>query len=516
MKPTVFAATFSFALAIGTASAAYGESIIPLMGPGKGQPVATHESPGFYTNAPVPMAMRDQPLYPNRQSSTLPQPAPDVTPTKPNASIAAAPLRVINRASIAKTKPSVELAELAPKAGTNTPSESALKITPSSETAGFIAPLPPPPNITTTPVKVLPKAVAKPVLMPQEKPKLIAKPVPAPVPKPALNTTTDIIEPGIRLITETPSPEEKLFRISKKQPLPTSPQTQVLVDAPPPVAGQAAPFVPAPQPSHLTPQSKEVLAKFPARLDTATPSAAAAKLNVSRISENIIPLAKAEPARTYESSGISIAVKGRAVDANRELSRAYDALVAGNNEAAVSIYRDLLASEPSNEEALFGLAATYHRTGAFDKARPLYAQLLKQNPTHREALNNFLVLASSEDPEAALRELERLALRNPDFSPIHAQIGMIYDRLNQPELARQHLLQAINIAPENLVYQYNLAIMLDRRGAKADATELYRRLLAAARSGAKLPANTAQLQARYNYLSNAITHDAQAMPINAH
>ena len=202
----------------------------------------------------------------------------------------------------------------------------------------------------------------------------------------------------------------------------------------------------------------------------------------------------------YESAGVSISVR-QSTDATSELGQAYDALMGGETGVAIRIYQDILRRDPVNEEALFGLAATYHRTGQLDNARPLYGRLLKQNPSHKEALNNFLMLVSAEAPQEALNELSNLEQRNPTFSPIPAQMAILYDRLGQPEVAQSKMMRAIELAPENWVYKYNLAIMLDRRGQYADAASIYKELINAGLQGEKLPMDMNALQARYNYIS---------------
>lgn len=260
----------------------------------------------------------------------------------------------------------------------------------------------------------------------------------------------------------------------------------------------------APEPNLVAPlsnQSKQVLASFPSGIDSPKP-AQASKISLNRTSPDIQKLVMPnKPDAAYEAAGIKIEVRRPGLDTNHELMRAYDTLMAGNVSEAVAIYRDILSVEPNNTEALFGLAATLHRSGVTDKARPLYARLLKINPQHREALNNYLSLVGDEAPESALLELERLRLRNPNFSPIPAQMGLLYAKTGNFLQARAALMSAIQLAPENLVYQYNLAIILDQYGEIADAAALYSSLLKADASGAPLPFDKETVQKRHNYIS---------------
>lgn len=279
--------------------------------------------------------------------------------------------------------------------------------------------------------------------------------------------------------------------------------------APRPVVVAAAPqpvddISPVVQPD-LSSQSREVLGNVPSRIDSPK-VATAQRVKLDRVSPQIQEvLGKEAQEENYESVGLSIKVRRPGLDTNYELNNAYQSLMGGDTTRAIAIYKEILSVEPRNEDALFGLAATYHRLGLETQARPFYANLLKVNPNHREGLNNFLVLVSNESPEDALPELERLELRNPDFSPIPAQIAIVYDKLGYPEQARDKMVRAIELAPENLTYKYNLAIMLDRQKQYADAVALYRLLIQAALNGEQVPASLDSMQKRLNYITTAAT-----------
>ncbi len=226
----------------------------------------------------------------------------------------------------------------------------------------------------------------------------------------------------------------------------------------------------------------------------------AKRVDMKRINPEVADIVK-KAEEVYESAGVSIRVSASAMDPTTELGAAYDALMGGDTEVAIRIYQEILSRNPAQEDALFGLAATYHRTGQVDNARPLYGRLLAQNPNNREALNNFLMLVSNESPRDALQELAQLERRNPDYSPIPAQMGIILDRIGDADAAQSKMMRAIELSPENWVYKYNLAIMLDRRGAYADAASIYGELIQASLQGATLPVDMDALQARLNYIA---------------
>lgn len=277
-----------------------------------------------------------------------------------------------------------------------------------------------------------------------------------------------------------------------------------------PSAGEAAPVVitPAATPAvpvsepvpTLAPDTQKTLKAVPANIDAAAP-VAKQQIEVERAKAEGQP---ANPgtsgAAVRDIAGIRMDARRPALDINYELQRAYDALAVGNSDAAIHIYQQVLDNDASNTSALFGLAATYHRLGQAEKAKPLYKQLLRLNPTHREGLNNFLALAGEEAPQQALEELFMLEQRNPDFSPIPAQIAMLYQKLGRTDEAVAKMSRAISLSPENMTYKYNLAVLFDRAGKKAEAAELYGQLIQAWNQGVPVPGNAGAIQQRLTFL----------------
>lgn len=339
--------------------------------------------------------------------------------------------------------------------------------------------------------KPAPHVAASPLAVPNLQPRALPKIVkPATVP----SGNKDIIEPGI---SYAPEPAGAAIVNLPKTSSVASPANHEVAHTPEIQANRES--------KNLSDESRALLARFPNAIDSP-------KLNkttdveVNRISPDITKIVAPKTVEaSYEAAGIKIEVSRPGLDTDYELARAYDALMAGNTRDAIGVYRNILSAEPYNEEALFGLAATLHRIGRIEKARPLYATLLKRNPNHREALNNLLSLIGDEAPEDAIIELGHLRARNPDFSPIPAQMGLLYAKLGQFEQARAELLHAIALAPENLAYQYNLAVILDQQGNYDDAAALYASLLKANRNGANLPVDVAQIHKRYSFLSEQLT-----------
>ena len=92
----------------------------------------------------------------------------------------------------------------------------------------------------------------------------------------------------------------------------------------------------------------------------------------------------------------------------------------------------------------------------------------------------MMTLISQEAPEQALANLQRLYEINPGFSPIPAQMAVLYAQRGDYQEAIRYLKLACDLSPENVMYTYNLAIIHDRLGDHDEARKLYEEVLSAA------------------------------------
>jgi Flp pilus assembly protein TadD len=125
---------------------------------------------------------------------------------------------------------------------------------------------------------------------------------------------------------------------------------------------------------------------------------------------------------------------------------------------------------------------------------------LSVDPDHRDGLNNFLMMTGDEAPQEAITQLEKLAVRNPNFSAIPAQMAILFQKAGNMDRAMEQMVRAVSLAPENLTYRYNLAVLLDKQGKRAEAANLYKQLLDAGMRGETIPGNVASIQERLTYL----------------
>jgi len=240
--------------------------------------------------------------------------------------------------------------------------------------------------------------------------------------------------------------------------------------AEPAVAAQPA----APAQPQAVPAQTQV-ATLPAAQET-DPMPELGRDSPARVLSPPISIQRAEAA--FNSAEDLVVVREVSLNAQENVTAGYNALVRGDLGGALERYEAALASEPTSVMAQLGRSAALQKLGRLEEARSGYETVLRIDPNNREALANLTSIYSVRAPNEAMTRLLELEREYPDFSPVKAQIGLLYARMGSTEDALRYLRSAASMAPDTVMYQYNLAVMLDRIGRSEQAVIAYERVLA--------------------------------------
>lgn len=185
---------------------------------------------------------------------------------------------------------------------------------------------------------------------------------------------------------------------------------------------------------------------------------------------------------------------------NPVVSEAYAALEAGQFDTAQRLYHQVLRSEPSNVDALLGLAAIAQRDNRNDEAQKHFLAILNVEPRHALAQSGLIALMSRADPLAAESRLKQLLAREPS-APLYFNLGNLYAEQGQWAQAQQAYFQAHDLDAKNPDYAYNLAVGLEHLGQQKLALGYYRKALQLASARAAANFDAARIQERITELS---------------
>jgi len=141
----------------------------------------------------------------------------------------------------------------------------------------------------------------------------------------------------------------------------------------------------------------------------------------------------------------------------------------GQNTAGVRLYQQgrysealqqfqlAQASNPSNPDAYYNLASTYHKLGIAQKdaklieqSESLYNQCLDLQPNHVDCHRGLAVLlAESARPDAAMRLLKNWAAKNPSMPDARIELARLHQEFGQTKVAEQYLDEALAMNPND-------------------------------------------------------------------
>ncbi|WP_341676152.1 tetratricopeptide repeat protein [Niveibacterium sp. SC-1] len=241
----------------------------------------------------------------------------------------------------------------------------------------------------------------------------------------------------------------------------------------------------------------------PTPTPTPTPRAVSTTLPVANeVPHESSPIAKAEapgaaaqrpthtrrptlPAATPPEPKPTVAALPRAEPAEQAVDApthaAYEALLAGDLATASEHYRQALAGNGQNCDALNGLGLIALRKDHLAEATHWFERCAAadpRNPYARAALARLGLESTLAGGEIALQEMLR---RTPADPALHFALANGMARNGQWDKAQEHYFQASALDPGNPDYLFNLAVALDRLGYPGPAREHYGQALAAAR-----------------------------------
>ncbi len=194
----------------------------------------------------------------------------------------------------------------------------------------------------------------------------------------------------------------------------------------------------------------------------------------------VIRPAPAEPAPQASPATLSSRAAA-APQVHPKVQTAYAAYLKGDLAGAQSDYRDALREQPTNRDALLGLAAVDVRTGRLEAAEATYLRLLQLDPNDAHAQAGLIALRASRlDPLATESRVKSMLAADPGAHVLHFTLGNQLAQQGRWAEAQQEYFKAFAASPDNADFAYNLAVSLDHLRQAKPALEYYRRALALA------------------------------------
>ncbi|HTN27672.1 MAG TPA: tetratricopeptide repeat protein [Burkholderiales bacterium] len=165
----------------------------------------------------------------------------------------------------------------------------------------------------------------------------------------------------------------------------------------------------------------------------------------------------------------------RAAAVQPRVQSGYAAYQAGDLTLARAEYEQALRDDPSNRDALLGIAAIEARSGRFGQAESYYRRLLQDDPRDPHAHAGLLALRAQRlDPLQVESRIKTLLANDPEASVLHFSLGNQYARQGRWDEAQRAYAKAHAADPENPDFAFNRAVSLDHLHQRVAALEQYR------------------------------------------
>jgi Flp pilus assembly protein TadD len=146
----------------------------------------------------------------------------------------------------------------------------------------------------------------------------------------------------------------------------------------------------------------------------------------------------------------------------------------GRAEEAIALFKDAIARRTDYAEAHYMLGTIFKQQGQLDAALEEFRETIRLQPSaeaHTSLGQVLQVMHDASGAAAAFAEAERLNKLKADSQAATFAVNAGIERLKRSELgpAIEKFREAIRLAPDNAQAHFQLALALDRAGAREEA-----------------------------------------------
>lgn len=158
-----------------------------------------------------------------------------------------------------------------------------------------------------------------------------------------------------------------------------------------------------------------------------------------------------------------------------DMATAYRYLFQKRFDLALESFQRLYQNLGPDDNVLYGLAMAYQKQGRDSTAINIWQQLLKNerlDPVMQAYAQLNLSILQPTDNQT-LQNIADLAINKADKSAIFATLGQVFTARGELQRAQESFRSAAALAPDNMLYTYNLGVSYDRLGKSQQALQHY-------------------------------------------
>ncbi len=200
---------------------------------------------------------------------------------------------------------------------------------------------------------------------------------------------------------------------------------------------------------------------------------------------------------------------------NISIESAFGYYQAGDLQKAEEVYREILAQEPDNVDALHFLGILCYQKKNYDSAISYIKQALQINPGLEDAHYNLgIVLQDSGQLDEAIAQYQKAVEINPNVAEIYYNLGFALQKKGNLDDAVIYYQKALQINRDFEDAYYNLGVIFQQKGLSDEAVTYYQRALLINPDLADVNNNLGLISQQRGKLDEAISYYILALETN--
>src|SRR5580700_5013713 len=197
----------------------------------------------------------------------------------------------------------------------------------------------------------------------------------------------------------------------------------------------------------------------------------------------LLPFVASASAQTVGTSRTKIPQDPAAIELNRLLTAAQDAVSKQDYASAAQDYQAYLAKKPDDAVAHYDLGYAYTALQKPADAQREYEKAIALDPKMAPAYQNLGVTLLPTDPAAAIEPLQHAAELMPEDARTKWLLGIALEATKKDALAIEQYEAAAKLDPKSADIRNSLGFALLRTGSAGDAEAAFREAIARKPSG---------------------------------
>src|SRR5271156_1459537 len=198
----------------------------------------------------------------------------------------------------------------------------------------------------------------------------------------------------------------------------------------------------------------------------------------------LLALADASSAQTVGNSRTKIPQDPAAIELNRLLSAAQDAVNKQDYATAAQDYQDYLAKKPDDAVVHYDLGYAYTALQKPAEAKSEYEKAIELDPKMFAAYQNLGVTLIPTDPAGAIEPLQHAAELMPEDARTKGLLGIALEATKKDAQAIEQDQAAVKLDDKNVEFRNSLGFAVLRTGHAGEAERAFREALSLQPTGA--------------------------------